>query len=686
MMMATSKSSLPPVGWALDSEMRSPITGIGRRDWEAVADALLDALRPYASRNEAEYRLPGPPSIHGKRANGLEGFARPFLLAAYRIRGASGKDMDALLDRYGNGLCAGVRRGGWGPHRDNSQSIVESASIAIALYETRPWLWDQFDSADQQAIGTWLAGINNVHVAFNNWLLFQVIVNEFLRSAGMRHSSDIINKNLDIVDAMYAGDGWYADGNGGNYDHYCGWAMAFYTGMWSLMREGHDRSARAARYLERLGCFVDQYQYLFGGDAEPIHIGRSLTYRWAACAPLWLAVRTGTSSVRPGTVRRIASGCLRHFLERGAVDATTGLLTPGWHGPQMLGAQSYIGPSSSYWAAKGFLGLTLDPSHPAWSEDECPAPIDEADFVQVMPGPGWLVQGTRDDGVVRVYNHGSDHFPWFGGPRADPHYRKIGYSTVTGPELTEATDVDSQVVFHRLSGATGLRQRFYRTSYGEQYASSRFFPFELVGGRRIPLRSVPGGADRLAVTLPPSVQISRRPLRIRFGHPRQDWFHVQLDVLSIARLGVEARIVRCVTPDSGLIEVGGFALADEHELEWVSDNVHASAWRQDGMRSTVFALTHPASCIVLQRSGTNAFGSSSATPVLAFEVSAGESLLVAVIALGKRVTVHERCPVTGLEVGERSVTLTWSDQTTHQYCFKHHSWVLERQGRGKVVN
>ena len=673
----TISKSFSPVGCVPGSDKRSPITGIGRRDWEAVADSLLDALRPFASPNEAEYRLPGPPSVHGEKANALEGFARPFLLAAYRIRGASGKGMDALLNRYGNGLCAGARRDGWGAHGNSSQSIVETASIAIALYETRPWLWDQFDSADQQAISAWLAGINARRVPINNWLLFQVIVNEFLRSVGMRHSSEIIDRNLDIVDSMYAGDGWYADGYGGNYDHYCGWAMAFYTGMWSLMSEGRDRSTRAARYLERLGCFVDQYQYLFGGEGEPIHIGRSLTYRWAACAPLWLAIRTGTSSVRPGTVRRIASGCLRYFLERGAVDATSGLLTPGWHGPQPLSTQPYIGPSSSYWAAKGFLGLILDPSHPAWSEDECPAPIDETDFVQVMPGPGWLVQGTRDDGVVRIYNHGSDHFPWYAGPRTDPHYRKIGYSTVTGPELTEDTDVDSQVVFHRSSGETGLRQRFYRTSSGGQSASSRFSPFELVGGRRISLSFLPGGAGRLTVKIPLSVQMHRGPLRIRVGHPRQDWFDVQLDVLSVARLGVEARIVRCVTPDSGLIEIGGFAVADEHELKWTSEKLHASAWRQDGMRSTAFALTRPSNCTVLQRSGTNAFGSNSATPVLAFEVPVGESLLVAVIALGKRASVHERCPVTAWEVGDRSVTLTWSDQTTDQYCFRHGSWVLE---------
>jgi hypothetical protein len=674
--MGTSKFTFSQSRWALGPDNQSPITGIGRRDWEETADTLLEALRPYASRNGAEYQLPGFPSSQGRQSSALEGFSRPFLLAAYRIRGASGRDMDGLINRYGNGLCAGVRLGGWGIHRDFSQSIVEAASIAMALYETRPWIWDQFDSTDQQAISIWLGGINNRRVPANNWLLFQVIVNEFLRSVEMPHSIETIDQNLNVIDSMYSGDGWYSDGFGANFDHYCGWAMVFYTGMWSLMREAHDRNARTERYLERLGLFVDQYQHLFGGDGAPIHIGRSLTYRWAACAPLWLAMRAGTSSVTPGTVRRIASGCLQYFLERGAVDQTTGLLTTGWHGPHPLAAQSYSGPASPYWAAKGFLGLSLDPSHSVWTDTETPAPIDEGDFVQVMPAPGWLVQGTRDDGVVRVYNHGSDHFPWFEGTHTDPHYRKIGYSTVTGPELTEETDTDSQIVFHAQNGTTGRREHFYRARIGGPAASSRFFPFEISGGQLISPGFLPGPLRRRGLTLPPGMQISRRPLRIRLVPIRPD-FDVELDVLSVARLGVEVRMIRCVSPKPGHIEVGSFAMADEHEPSRESDIVHASAWRQDGMRSTIFPLTRPFKCVTLCRSGTNAFGPHSVIPLVDFEVPAGESLHVAVIVLGKRASLHEICPVTAEKTGERSLKLTWSDRTIQEYGFRHGSWELE---------
>jgi hypothetical protein len=141
-------------------------------------------------------------------------------------------------------------------------------------------------------------------------------------------------------------------------------------------------------------------------------------------------------------------------------------------------------------------------------------------------------------------------------------------------------------------------------------------------------------------------------------------------------MGVEARIVRCISPEVGRIESGGFSLADSDKLSCESDNMHATTWRQDGMKSTIFALTHTLNCSVLHRSGTNVFGHHSATPLAAFEVPAGESLHVSVIALGKEAAVHEKSPVTARETEERSVVLTWSDQVVQEYRFSLGSWTL----------
>ncbi|ARX87925.1 hypothetical protein SMD44_07410 [Streptomyces alboflavus] len=77
--------ALPPA-----DRVRSPLTGWTRAHWEALADRQLQALVPYATPKFAQYRLPGRGSWSGVVSDGLEGFARSFLLAAFRIAGAAG--------------------------------------------------------------------------------------------------------------------------------------------------------------------------------------------------------------------------------------------------------------------------------------------------------------------------------------------------------------------------------------------------------------------------------------------------------------------------------------------------------------------------------------------------------------------------------------------------------------------
>ncbi|MYV67598.1 DUF2264 domain-containing protein, partial [Streptomyces sp. SID2131] len=71
----------------------SPYTGWTRAHWEAAADRLLLGVRPFASPRHGLIGLPGPrPSWSGPRSDGLEGWARTFLLAALRVAGDRGAD------------------------------------------------------------------------------------------------------------------------------------------------------------------------------------------------------------------------------------------------------------------------------------------------------------------------------------------------------------------------------------------------------------------------------------------------------------------------------------------------------------------------------------------------------------------------------------------------------------------
>ncbi len=198
-----------------------------------------------------------------------------------------------------------------------------------------------------------------------------------------------------------------------------------------------------------------------------MHQGRSLTYRFATTAPLWLGTLTGRTPLTPGETRRLASGALRYFLDRGAVD-DRGLLTLGWLGPDESVLQGYSGPASPYWASKGFLGLLLPADHEVWTAEEEPGPVERTDAVTPVAPPNWLLQSTRSDGVVRLHNHGSEDV------RYDPYYTRLAYSTVTAP----APSHDNSVFV----GEDPSRTDIEPLGAGEGWAASRH---TAAGGARV---------------------------------------------------------------------------------------------------------------------------------------------------------------------------------------------------------
>ncbi|MFF3818263.1 DUF2264 domain-containing protein [Streptomyces bluensis] len=432
----------------------SPYTGFTRAHWEAAADSLLAAVEPYATADGALYHLPGDrTSWSGRLSDGLEGYARTLLLAAFR------RDEKAL-QRYGDGLAAGVS-GVWPRIEDRGQPLVEAASIALALRLTRPLLWDRLDDAVRQRAAAWLGDALTAEPWPCNWELFPVTVGGFLADIGHATyaSHRAVERGLERIEQWYVGDGWYTDGDGRKFDYYNGWAMHLYPVL-------HAWLADDARLLElyggRLSTHLADYARLFGGDGAPMHQGRSLTYRFATAAPLWLGALTGRTPLPPGQTRRLASGALKYFLDRGAVDER-GLLTLGWRGPDSAVLQGYSGPASPYWASKGFLGLLLPEDHEVWTATEEPGPVERADEVRPVGPPNWLLQATRSDGLVRLHNHGSEDV------RYDPYYTRLAYSTVTEPSRADDNSVvDNSVIVGEDPSRTGIEP----LGVGEGWAAS----------------------------------------------------------------------------------------------------------------------------------------------------------------------------------------------------------------------
>jgi hypothetical protein len=569
----------------------SPLTGWTRAHWERLADHLLDAAAAYATPDFAQIRLPGRNSDSGVVSDGIEGFARTFLLAAFRIAGANGQGVGRLLDRYAAGLAAGSdnsKKRGWPDITDCSQQMVEAAAIAVALHETRAYLWDNLDSRTQDDIRAWLGGFTGKRTFQNNWILFQVVTGQFLKSVGGRYDDAEIEHGLDAIEDWYVGDGWYTDGAGQNFDYYIGWAMHLYPLLWARIA-GPDGADRASVYKRRLRDFLGQYQYFFGADGAPVHQGRSLTYRYAAVAPLWLGELADSTPLTPGQTRRLASGAVRHFTERGVPDSS-GLLTLGWYGTHLPSTQRYSGPGSPYWAGKAFLGLLLPADHPAWTDREQPGPNDQSDQTAAMPAPGFLLHSTAHDGIVRLLNHGSDHNP----PppagnvpadnsntreRDDPHYAKLAYSNRTAPGAAPRSwraNVDSHIGVIGADGTASRRRRIERICVTGTQARSRY------------TATVDGEA---AV--------------------------VETAVFVRGNLEVRAHLVRA--PARTTVREGGYAVADAAPPR-LAISASAVPWalatRADGLASLVIGLRGWAAAEVREEGEPNAFGQLAATPYL----------------------------------------------------------------------
>jgi hypothetical protein len=611
-------------------------TGWSRAHWEALADHLLTSLVPYFSPGAARVALPGRPSRSGRDSDELEGFARSFMLAAFRIAGVRGEGCEALIERYARGVANGANPDhpeAWLRLTPRSQQMVEAAAIAVALHESREWIWERLDTRAQEHVAEWLGGFIGSTTHDNNWRLFQVVSEQFLASVGAPYSKEDIEGGLDRIEDWYVGDGWYSDGDGQNFDNYIGWAMHLYPGLWTRMAAatpGAQYDDRLKVYRERLRLFLEDAVHLIGNDGAPVYQGRSLTYRMAAATPYWMGAVLDATPLSPGATRRICSGIARHFVQHGVPDER-GLLTLGWYDTFLPTTQAYSGPGSPYWASKGFIGLLLPPEHPVWTDPEDTLPVDEADQIRPMPAPGWLVHASRHDQVVRLLNHGADHAPVAEPegvePAGDRHYDRLAFANHAGPEVSDAASVrrvDNLISLVDRYGRASKRGRIRRITIGTRSASSWHKAWLGTEG----------------------------PWRI--------------DTASVVHGGWEIRCALVEGPAGALVRSGGYAVAAESlpTATVQARPASASARNRDGLMSAVVNLHGYDEAGVHRDLGANPFGPHSATPYLTVS-HPGEPVVLVHAVLLTRDAMRPEALAEGIDVAvsgqEVTITLPGDD-------------------------
>ena len=622
-----------------------------RDRWVAYSDRLLSAARAHLSSGGAQVRYPGAEGGYGRDVDGLEGFTRTLLIAGFRIAGERGIGVDDLIEFCLRGITAGVDPAGsdrWVRLTEHAQAKVEAASIALILDMTRPWVWDRLDEVTRRRVIDYLAPVvGDDSYPQTNWLWFRVVVQTFLRSVGGPWSQADIDADLALHDSLVRADGWISDGFERSYDHYVGWALHLYPELWSRMLGAAELAVgREARDIELLDRYLGDALALVGADGSPLLQGRSLIYRFAAAAPFWAGVIAEVPSWSAGTLRHAATRIVAHFDDHGVPDRS-GVLSLGWHGAWPALAQSYSGPGSPYWAAKGLLGLSLPADHPVWAAKPEPLPVETGDTLRAIVAPGWIVSGTHADGIVRVINHGTDHAVEGTMSADSPLYARLGYSTATSPLL------DDDSWHHPLDQSVVLVDAHGRSTHRS-------------GMRLLPVRVEDHGVGIAGSTwdahwLDPQPSVHRHGS----GLAGRMTSAGRLNVHSLVRGAWEVRVFRleALEAESGVtgIRVGGWPIAGSETALRVTDDTAIA--RAGDVTSSLRSLLGKGQADVQGRTDASPLGRASAVPVLDYPAVVGiwNAALVGLSeAAGDATALLDLTE----HPGELALTVTWPDGLT----------------------
>ena len=402
-----------------------------RSDFEAALFCYLDPLLPHYSEGGAFVRLSGGGAQYEDEVIPMEAWARP-LWGLSPFWAGGGRSRNGVFERlYVRGLCAGTDPDSseyWGACRDHDQRFVEMAAIAYALLLAPDVLWEPLAPAERERVAAWLAQVNEHGFPAGNWLWFRALVNCALRERGCVFDAALLEKDLAQLDGFYLGNGWYQDGPTGLPDYYNAMTFQFFGLLYARLFAGVDPE-RAARYCERTCLFAADYLTLFSARGEGVPYGRSMTYRFAQ-AGFWSMAAASGIELGPTFCPALLKGLVVRNLaawDRERITDNGGVLTVGYHYPNLHMAEGYNAAGSPMWCLMSFACLMLPESDPFWSCDAAALPALST-IVLALGGTG-LVQR---DAAGEVVLFPSGRVPGHPFAQSDNKYSKFAYSSRFG--------------------------------------------------------------------------------------------------------------------------------------------------------------------------------------------------------------------------------------------------------------
>ena len=457
---------------------RSPYTGWTRVHWEHILARMTYGYARIAERSGSPARVLYPDDRRGlpDSADAIESFARiasawgawlrnPANPATLNFQGHEMNVANLLRQALLDGTDSSNPHTYWGDIGHLDQQIVESADIAVAIWMSRESVFKKMTPAEQAQIISWLAQVDGKGTYTDNWILFTAMAQAVRHHLGFPSPEADLDNRLMQIGEFYRGDGWYVDGPTDEFELYNAWMFGWHYLLWTWI-DGDRRPDHRQQVLERGRSFIDGFLHFFGANGSYPAWGRSIVYRFAALAPFAVGHFLNIAPDDPGLLRRLSSGCIRYFYERGLFDPEEHFVRQGYHGDFPPAGEAYISPGSPYWCCHGLFALTFDREDPFWTATESPLPVEREDFELVLPAPGFVISGRKDTGQVLLLNSRSGQEHDFPRHNYTSKYGKLAYSThlpfnvvpVRGsyaPDAMVSLTMDGKTFAHRTHTRSG---------------------------------------------------------------------------------------------------------------------------------------------------------------------------------------------------------------------------------------
>lgn len=424
----------------------SPLTGVTRQHWIDAAQYILNGAFSYIHDLDDAMKFPKqfdktyPNNESQIATEKLEGFCRTLFVAAPLLKEKPELVLNQIrvVDYYRHGLLNLINpqspsyikpRGNGGP----SQILVEFGALAISLSIIPELLWQPLTQSQKDTLATVMISYGNGPTVSSNWRFFNIFIMSFFKDQGYKINESLMEEYLSGCLEAYRGSGWYNDSPA--YDYYSMWAFQMYGPIWANLYGNKYYPQYAKEFMNNLADLVDNYPYMFNNDGKMNMWGRSISYRFAAVAPLALTgYLNDDNEINYGWMRRIASSSMLQFLTHPAFMEDQ-VPTLGFYGAFEPSVQIYSCRGSVYWMGKAFMALLLPSDNPFWASQENNGPWQSElkkneVYSKYQPNSNLLITNYPNSGAteIRSWCHETVKNDWqkF---RSSENYNKLAYNT-----------------------------------------------------------------------------------------------------------------------------------------------------------------------------------------------------------------------------------------------------------------